>query len=147
MNTAKSIESARREQREEATITRLDQGTLAEAAPQRRASPRYAVELDVSLGSDHNFYAGFVENMSSGGVFVATHMIKPVGERLELAIHLPDSDAVVRGIGEVRWVREYSEQSNVPPGMGVRFAELEPGSLEAIEAFLAQREPLFFDDE
>ena len=144
MDMAKTTD---RQQRDEATITRLDSSTMPSVQPQRRASPRYAVELDVSLGSDHNFYAGFVENMSAGGVFVATHMIKPVGERLEISIHLPDSEVVVRGIGEVRWIREYSEQSNVPPGMGVRFAELEPGSLEAIEAFLAQREPLFFDDE
>lgn len=147
MNAAKPLETPERERREEATIKRLDPRTLPTVHPKRRANPRYAVELDVSLGSEHNFYAGFVENMSVGGVFVATHMIKPVGEKLELAIHLPDSDVVVRGIGEVRWIREYSEQSNVPPGMGVRFAHLEPGSLVAIEAFLAQREPLFFDDE
>ncbi len=147
MNAAKPIEMPQRDRREEATITRLDSGAVPVAQPQRRASPRFAVELDVSLGSEHNFYAGFVENMSAGGVFVATHMLKPVGEKLELAIHLPDNEVVVRGIGEVRWIREYSEQSNVPPGMGVRFVHLEPASLEAIEAFLAQREPLFFDDE
>ena len=147
MNAAKPLEMPRREQREEATITRLESAAVPTTPPQRRASPRYAVELDVSLGSDHNFYAGFVENMSVGGVFVATHMIKPVGEKLELAIHLPESDIVVRGIGEVRWIREYSEQSNVPPGMGVRFVHLEPASAEAIEAFLGQRDPLFFDDD
>lgn len=145
MTLAKPIEAPKREERQEATITRLHSGIAPQ--PQRRASPRYGVELDVSLGSDHNFYAGFIENMSAGGVFVATHMIKPVGETLELSIHLPDSDIVVRGVGEVRWIREYSEASNVPPGMGVRFVHLEPGSLEAIESFLEHREPLFFDDE
>ncbi len=113
----------------------------------RRKYARYKVELDVSLRSDHNFYVGFVENMSAGGVFVATHMLRSVGEIFEIAIHLPNDDKVISGTGEVRWVREYSERSNVPPGMGVRFIHLEPGSVEAIEQFLARREPIFFDED
>lgn len=113
----------------------------------RRGSPRYKVELDVTIGSDHNFYGGFIENMSVGGVFIATHMLKPVGEVFEIAVNLPDQDAAVRGLGEVRWIRECSERSNVPPGMGVRFLELEPGSQARIESFLSHREPMFFDED
>lgn len=145
MNAEKSVEGPGRQVRAEATFAQVGSGVRE--GPQRRAYPRFSVDLDVSLGSDHNFYAGFAENLSVGGVFVATHLLKPVGERLELSIHLPDSEIVVRGVGEVRWLRMYSEQSNVPPGMGVRFVHLEPGSLEAIEHFLKQRDPLFFDDE
>lgn len=130
----------------EATFTRLESGAQP-AVHQRRAYPRYGVDLDVSLGSDHNFYAGFVENISAGGVFVATHAIKPVGERLELTIHVPDSEEPVRAIGEVRWIREYSEASDVPPGMGVRFVELAASAQQAIERFLEHRDPLFFDDD
>lgn len=112
----------------------------------RRAHPRYEVELDVSIGSDHNFYAGFVENMSVTGVFIATHALRPVGETLEVTIHLPDSEVCVRGRGEVRWIRDYSEESNVPPGMGVRFLDLDPVSAGAVERFLKQRAPLLFDE-
>lgn len=117
------------------------------APGQRRVAPRYKVELDVSLGSDHNFYVGFVENLSTGGVFIATHMLKAVGEVFELTVHLPNSSTAVRGLGEVRWIREYSERSNVPPGMGVRFIKLEPESQTLIEEFLSKREPMFFDDD
>jgi uncharacterized protein (TIGR02266 family) len=116
------------------------------AMNQRRAAPRYKVELDVSLGGDHNFYVGFVENMSAGGVFIATHMLKAIGDLFELAVHLPNTGDIIRGLGEVRWIREYSESSNVPPGMGVRFVRLEPGCQERIDEFLQQREPLFYDD-
>ena len=113
---------------------------------QRREHSRFSVDLEVSVGSDHNFYAGFLENMSAGGVFIATHLLKPVGSVIDFNIQLPDSTHVVRGKGEVRWVREYNERSNVPPGVGLRFVELSPGSLEAISDFLATREPLFWDD-
>jgi len=143
---------ARREERAEAEFSKLhdappSQSSRAQSAQQRRIAPRYKVELDVSLGSDHNFYVGFVENMSEGGVFIATHMLKAVGEVLEITVHLPNSEAVVKGLGQVRWIREYSERSNVPPGMGLRFIRLDPGCKEAIDQFLSDRAPLFFDDE
>jgi uncharacterized protein (TIGR02266 family) len=142
--------SQKREERTVAQFTRVldDSGSDELSHPQhKREFARYKVELDVSLGSDHNFYVGFVENMSAGGVFIATHMLRAVGEIFEVSIHIPSSEAMIRGTGEVRWVREYSERSNVPPGMGVRFIQLEPGSVEAIEQFLARREPIFFDED
>jgi len=119
----------------------------AEAAEHRREHARHRVDLDVTVTSDHNFYAGFVENMSVGGIFIATHQLKPVGERLEFSVHLPGHAEPIRGTGEVRWVRVYSEQSNVPPGMGIRFEPLDQLSRTRIEEFLAQREPMFFDED
>ena len=144
-------QTPKREERLEAEFSRLqDEHPATEemaAASQRREHPRYKVELDVSLGSDHNFYVGFVENLSTGGVFIATHMLKAVGEVFELTVHLPNSTEAVRGLGEVRWIREYSERSNVPPGMGVRFIRLDPGAQILIEEFLSKREPMFFDED
>ena len=113
----------------------------------RRVHDRFGVELDVTVTSEHNFYAGFVENMSVGGIFIATHQLKPVGSRLEFLVNLPGQDQPIRGSGEVRWVRVYSETSNTPPGMGIRFDKLDPASERGIENFLAQREPLFYDED
>jgi uncharacterized protein (TIGR02266 family) len=133
----------RSEVRSEATIVAVS----PEGDPShRREHARFTVDLDVSVGSDHNFYAGFAENLSAGGVFVATHQLKPVGSIIELSINLPDGGQV-RAAGEVRWVRVFNEHSDVPPGMGVKFQNLDDASTTAIERFLAQREPLFFDDE
>jgi uncharacterized protein (TIGR02266 family) len=115
-------------------------------AGHRREFVRYKVDLDVSLGSDHNFYSGFAENLSVGGVFIATHLLRPVGEMVEVCIHLPDGSEI-RGHGEVRWVRVFNSESDTPPGIGVRFRELEPDCERAIERFLHEREPIFFDDE
>jgi uncharacterized protein (TIGR02266 family) len=144
MNESTSVSPEPREQRAEAIFTRLD----PEPEPDgRRAHPRHGVDLDVSIGSDHNFYGGFAENLSAGGIFVATHMLKPVGEIIEFTIHMPGIPEPVRGRGEVRWIRDYNERSNVPPGMGIKFVDLEPGSIETIERFLRHRDPMFFDDE
>lgn len=116
------------------------------AGERRREHARFSVDLDVTVGSDHNFYAGFAENLSAGGVFIATHKLKPVGSKIELSINLPEG-STVRATGEVRWIRVFNEHSDTPPGMGVRFSEIDQDSLAAIAAFLAHREPLFFDDE
>jgi hypothetical protein len=78
----------------EAKITELE--APDSSSDRRRAHARCGVDLEVSLGSEHNFYAGLAENISAGGVFVATHMVKPVGELVELTIHFPEEDRVVR---------------------------------------------------
>jgi uncharacterized protein (TIGR02266 family) len=131
--------------RPEALADELDapaQSGLAQSAPQRRLNPRFFVDLDVSLGSDHNVYAAFAENLSVSGVFVATHQLRSIGESVEICIHLPDGTEV-RGAGQVRWVRLHDEVSATPPGMGVRFIELAPAALRAIQGFLSERNPLY----
>jgi uncharacterized protein (TIGR02266 family) len=128
---------------EEATI----RSVVPPADPaHRREHSRFHVDLDVTVGSDHNFYAGFAENLSAGGVFIATHKLKPVGSKIELSINLPDS-AQIHAEGEVRWIRVFNEQSDTPPGMGVKFNNMTEAATALIQNFLARREPLFFDDE
>ena len=124
----------------------VEHGAPDSAGAHRRDHERFSVDLDVSLGSDHNFYSGFAENLSVGGVFVATHQLRPVGETVEVCIHLPDGTEV-RAAGEVRWVRLFNSDSDMPPGMGLRFRQLEASANQAIERFLAHRDPIFYDDE
>ena len=45
---------------------------LAEHQPNVRAAERFDLEVTVDLESDHNFYTGLTQNISSGGVFIAT---------------------------------------------------------------------------
>jgi uncharacterized protein (TIGR02266 family) len=139
-----SAPDAREEVRHEAVIRKMSEYPDPEG---RRAHARFAVDIDVTVASDHNFYQGFAENISAGGIFIATHLIKPVGSKIDLSICLPGISTVIQGVGEVRWVRDYNESSNVPPGMGIRFVELSSESAQAITSFLAHREPMFFDDE
>ncbi len=131
--------------RSEATIRAVDPA-VSEDSGHRREHSRFSVDLDVTVGSDHNFYAGFAENLSAGGVFIATHNLKPVGSKIELCVNLPDG-VQVRASGEVRWIRIFNEQSDMPPGMGVKFVDVDEASITAINAFLSRRDPLFFDDD
>ena len=123
---------------------------------ERRAETRYAINLSVTLVGDHNFYVGFSENLSEGGIFVRTQQVLPIGTRLEVTLTLPTCSTAVRAVGIVRWVRlpdaVREEHNNYgsgdpssKPGMGLQFEALDPATADAITRFAKYREPEFFD--
>ncbi len=116
--------------------------TISESSIEDRGELRFQVDLAVTVNSESNFYAGFASNLSAGGIFVATHIVHPVGTRFNLSIHLDDGLGVVRGVGEVRWLRPRDETAGLPAGIGIRFMEIEGDGAERIELFLAKRGPM-----
>jgi uncharacterized protein (TIGR02266 family) len=112
-----------------------------------RAEPRAAVYASVDLFSEHNFWSGLTMNMSEGGLFVATHNVVPVGTTLVLHMLLPFEREPVVTLAQVRWTRAYTDQHDVPPGLGLQFVDPDAKSLKKIKKFVATvREPLFFED-
>ena len=98
------------------------------------------------MESDHNFYSGLVENMSVSGVFVATHVLLRIGDRMQFSLRLGDSEELIHGTGEVKWTRQYSDTSDAPPGLGVRFVDLSCDARDRIHEFIRAREPILFED-
>jgi len=112
-----------------------------------RAEPRAVVYASVDMFSEHNFWSGLTMNMSEGGLFVATHHAVSVGTTLVLHMLLPFEKEPVITLAQVRWTRPYSEQADVPPGLGLQFVDTDPAALQKIKKFVATvREPLFFED-
>jgi uncharacterized protein (TIGR02266 family) len=111
----------------------------------RRKSPRAVLQTEIGFESDSNFYVGFSEDVSEGGMFIATYNLREVGEHVELTFTLPDGK-VVNAKGVVRWIRVHSEDSDGHPGFGVQFESLEGEDKSAVAAFAQARSPLFFDD-
>jgi uncharacterized protein (TIGR02266 family) len=109
-----------------------------------RSEPRFNVELEVSIFSDSNLYLGFTENLSTGGLFVATHILRPIGSSVEMSVRFPGRPEPLRLRGQVRWIREYSASSDAWPGMGVRFDTLGAEDEALMREFLRWREPIFF---
>jgi len=125
--------------------TPLQSNPISDPAPPRRAHERATMRLDVTFEGDHNFYNGFSENISEGGLFIATHSLMKVGAVMALEFGLPGRDEPVRCMAEVRWVRLYSESSDSPPGMGLKFVNLDERDAALIHAFVVQRAPIFWD--
>jgi len=115
------------------------------ASTDARAHRRLVLELEVSLQSDSNFYIGLTENLSDGGIFVATHLVQPIGTVVSLTLRLPNKRAPVVTAGRVRWVREFAESLEAPPGMGISFEALSEEDARSIHEFIEARTPMFFD--
>lgn len=113
---------------------------------ERRTAPRIPLDVGVGFRSESNFYLGFAEDISEGGLFVATFNLQPIGTDIELTFALPDgTEFTVHAV--VRWLRDPHDNHHdeCRPGMGVQFTDLSHEVREAIHAFIALREPMFFD--
>lgn len=119
---------------------------LAEVAREQRKYRRFPVAVEVGYATDHNFYTGFTQNLSHGGLFVATHMLSEIGDVLALTFSVPGLRKICTGICQVQWIREYNpDYPDTVPGMGLRFLKLEPEARAAIELFINHRRPIFFE--
>ncbi len=115
---------------------------------ERRIQNRLQLDVTVDYESDHNFYTGFTENISTGGLFIATRDILPIGSTFPVTFTLSNHAAPVVVECEVRWQRlEQLDNRECVPGMGVRFVGLDAASQRAINDFIQQRDSLFYDDE
>ena len=116
--------------------------------PQRRSVDRNSFEVAVDFVSEHNFLAGFSLNVSEGGLFIATHMHRPVGTKIAISLALPDDGDPLALLAEVRWIREHRDDSEASAGMGLRFVDLSAVAETRIQRFIKRgREPLFFEED
>lgn len=113
--------------------------------PERQA-PRIACEVDIGFQSGSNFFTGFSEDISEGGLFISTYDFKEIGTTIDVNFTLPSGHTVIAQ-GVVRWVRELNPLTpDMEPGMGVQFVDLPVEDKSAIETYLAQRSPMFYED-
>jgi uncharacterized protein (TIGR02266 family) len=111
--------------------------------PSNRGSKRVKMLARIDLTSDNNFFNGFSSNISDGGLFIATVDVVPIGTEVDVTFTIPPATKIdTKGI--VRWVRAVDDKHpEVFPGVGIQFLDLDEPSRIAVEAFVAEREPLF----
>jgi uncharacterized protein (TIGR02266 family) len=123
---------------------------------ERRDAARFRLALALTLVGDHNFYLGVSENVSEGGLFVATHNALAIGEIIELEFTLPNRRNACRVTGEVRWCRSPdsnradhnnygSADKHARPGYGIQFKAVSPDVEQAIREFITARAPEFYE--
>ena len=119
----------------------------AKVGTDRRAHQRATLKTSVHFGSESNFYTGFTQDISAGGLFVATHNVVPLGTLFDLEFSIPDQGPPIKAQGEVRWAAEYNPASDCSPGLGLRFVDLNEQDRARIENWVTHRAALFFDEE
>ncbi len=108
----------------------------------RRSSPRIEVEAELGFQSETNFFTGFSEDLSDGGLFIATWDTQAIGTELTVTFGLPEGREI-KAHAKVMWVRE--PHGDITPGMGVRFHDLDDEDHKAILRFIEERPPVFYD--
>ena len=90
---------------------------------ERRSTPRHEVTVAVTFESDHTIYTGLTQDLGTGGLFVATHTFRPIGECIRVRLTLPGNSEVLDAIAEVRWIREHKTAEG-DAGMGLQFLQM-----------------------
>ncbi|MCP4603844.1 MAG: PilZ domain-containing protein [Proteobacteria bacterium] len=111
-----------------------------------RSDRRANLEAMITIQSQHNFWTGLTKDISSGGLFVATYTMLPLGSQVDVAFSLPDIGPKVMIPAKVQWLRLYREDSDLMPGMGLKFEQLSGVTQKRIEAFVKKRETMFFEE-
>lgn len=108
--------------------------------------PSSTAEVHLDHASESNLWLGFSQDISEGGVFLATYESHALGAPLEMLVHMTGGEPVAVS-GVVHWVRPHRHgEDDVAPGVGVRFTNLLPEHARALQAFAARRTPIFYDD-
>jgi uncharacterized protein (TIGR02266 family) len=101
------------------------------AGEERRRHPRDELSLTVRLEAPNRLLAaGSSENVSVGGIFIATEYPYELGAMLHVSCLLGEGQ-VVEVEAVVAWIRQGSD--GVEPGIGLEFLALSEEGLEAFE--------------
>ncbi len=101
----------------------------------RRGTARIRVKLHARYRSDSVLLDGWVENLSSGGLFLRSDFVDAAGRRASLRLTLPGEPAPIHA--EVEVVRVHAELSE--PGMGIRFVDISPRERRRLANFMIER--------
>lgn len=107
----------------------------------QRRSLRRLSNLPVNYWVGEDLHLQYCFDLSADGMFiiVTEDAPPPVGTRLALRFWLPSSDKLVATPANVVWLNTPGEGLRIshPPGMGVRFVDLDPEDRRLIEGFVA----------
>ena len=84
----------------------------------RRKFPRKTYFMEVNFATPDRASSGFIQNISSDGVFVETKEPHTVGQHLTLSFRLPNSEDHIRVNGEI--VRVSPQGIGVKPGTNLK---------------------------
>jgi uncharacterized protein (TIGR02266 family) len=104
-------------------------------------APRKAVNLLIRLTatSEAIFADRFATNISSGGMFIRSRELKPLGTSIQFRVELANGARALQGTATVAWVRSPGDPKG-PPGMGLRFVNLDPASRSLVDRIVKGKE-------
>jgi uncharacterized protein (TIGR02266 family) len=102
----------------------------------KRRAARLHHEIPVAYRSVGSFLTDWATNISHGGLFINTRKPLPVGTAVNILVHLPGAKFPCALGGRVARVTEFDNRSNLVPGMGVEFTDVDETKRRQIELFV-----------
>ncbi|MBS2030835.1 MAG: TIGR02266 family protein [Deltaproteobacteria bacterium] len=102
----------------------------------QRRSDRLHHELLVAYRTVDGFITDWAVNISKGGIFINTRTPLAVGTMVKLIISLPDAAFPFDLTGRVTRIHEYDNTTNLVPGMGLEFVDVDDEKRVRIEKFV-----------
>lgn len=103
-------------------------------------------KLVIEYASFREFVERSVGCLSRDGIYVETERPRPVGSRVGLELQVSDGFRLLKGLGEVVWVRA-AEGDPAASGMGIRFQGLDGASRrlldKVVESYEREGRPTF----
>jgi len=111
-----------------------------------RQHRRFTLDALVSLSSDDCFVMGDAQNISEGGIYIATLSPPAQGELIDLRIRTDDETCPPLDLqGRIAWIR--MDEDGEAVGCGVAFLDLNAVSQAGLRAMIDRldRRPLMWD--
>ncbi len=111
--------------------------------PKEQKDPRSSLRVPLIVeklpcGDGRRTFFGYARNISCGGLFIATVNPREPGEQFDLQVTLPAAEPfVLQCRCAVVWKRLFEQGGKYPPGMGLRFIDLAPEGIAALERWIA----------
>lgn len=119
-------------------IYELVDHTLKERLLERRRFARVEARLQVQFVYADGYFELETEDISVGGLFIATEHLLPVGERIRLVLQFSGGRSALKTVAEVARVVDQPAEG-MPTGLGVRFVNMSSQELDQVREFLAER--------
>ncbi len=114
--------------------------TTREDRSERRGYPRLPfLVLEVKGKKYNEVLLGYAQDLSLGGLFLRAASSFKTGERFPIEFVLPDNKTKIQCTGEVVWKTRQDSSNGLAEGVGLRFADLNPKSREALDRWIEQR--------
>ncbi len=120
-------------------ISRLSENLAGDA---RGIQERYEVRHVVKFQSTAEFLTDYTENLSHGGMYLATDQDLEPGATIRATIEIPGITESIEVIGRVAYrlnAKQVEEQGR-QPGVGVQFLELSPEAKNQLDHYLKRLE-------
>jgi uncharacterized protein (TIGR02266 family) len=103
---------------------------------EKRESPRADAQFEVQYRTAQEFILAYSRNISGGGIFVRTTQPPPLNTEVRLRFTLPGVARLLELRGLVVWTNASVTGSAFPPGMGIKFLDLDPDGARLITEFV-----------